>query len=358
VVVEANGSGGSVVTYVLPTATDDNDGLRPVDCSPDSGSTFPLGQTTVACTSSDSAGNTGHASFSVTVQDTTPPTLVVPSPHTVYATSALGIGDSDAAVIAFVGAASATDIVDPSPGVGSDLHSFLPVGTTVIRFFAQDFSGNNVSRDVALTVLPQPPAGTPPLPPPVVAAAPSNVVNLSIATLDGVLRLNWQLPPGADHVQVTRSASDGSAEAVVYSGTASSFTDYGLQNGTEYRYVVRSVDAAGNRSAGVAIVGVPRRNMLRAPRDGAQLKKPPKLAWADELGASYYNLQLFRNGTRIFVSWPKTTSFALRKAWRYQARKYALSRGRYDWYVWPGFGPRKDVNYGVLLGVRSFRIVR
>ena len=253
---------------------------------------------------------------------------------------------------------ASTDIVDPNPVVGSDLHSFLPVGVTTIKFFARDFSGNGVEHDVLLTVLPQPPAGTPQLPPPVVAAAPPNVGNLSLVSRDGALGLTWQMPPECAQVVVTRSNSDGSDEHVVYTGESNTFNDVGLENGVEYRYVVRCIDAAGNRSAGVAIVAVPHRNMLRSPKDGARLKKPPKLAWARDAEADYYNLQLLRNGVRIFAAWPVKPTFTLKKSWKYGGRNYKLSPGRYEWYVWPGFGQRTAANYGALLGVRTFLIRR
>jgi hypothetical protein len=356
--IEANGPGGSIGNYAPPTAVDDNDGPRPVGCDPATGSLFPLGATTVTCTATDSAGHQAQATFVVTVQDTTPPTLLVPAPHSVYATSALGIGDSDAAVVAFVRAASATDIVDPNPVVGSDLHSFLPVGATTIKFFAHDFTGNGVEHDVLLTVLPQPPVGTPQLPPPVIAAAPPNVGNLSLVSRDGALGLTWQMPPECAQVVVTRSNSDGGDEHVVYTGESNSFNDVGLENDVEYRYVIRCIDAAGNRSAGVAIVAVPHRNMLRSPKDGARLKKPPKLAWARDVEADYYNLQLLRNGVRVFAAWPVKPTFTLKKSWKYGGRNYKLSPGRYEWYVWPGFGQRTAANYGALLDVRTFLIRR
>jgi hypothetical protein len=157
---------------------------------------------------------------------------------------------------------------------------------------------------------------------------------------------------------VSRSNSDGSGEKVVYSGKSSRYEDQGLENGIEYRYVIRCVDASGNRSAGVAVVAVPHRNMLRSPKDGAALKKPPKLVWARDAEADYYNLQLLRNNVRIFAAWPTKATFALKKGWKYRGRKYALRPGRYQWFVWPGVGPRKDANYGTLLGTRSFVILR
>src|SRR5207245_5135127 len=90
--VEANGPSGSVATYTTPTATDALDGpIAGVNCAPASGSMFAIATTTVNCSASDSHGNVGHASFTITVRDTTPPTLYVPGPRSVYATTPTGI---------------------------------------------------------------------------------------------------------------------------------------------------------------------------------------------------------------------------------------------------------------------------
>jgi hypothetical protein len=56
------------------SAVDAVDGPVPVTCAPASGSIFPLGTTTVACTATDAAGNMASASFRVTVVDTIPQT--------------------------------------------------------------------------------------------------------------------------------------------------------------------------------------------------------------------------------------------------------------------------------------------
>ncbi len=62
------GQAGAVVTYEA-SASDDEDGpLTPV-CSPPSGAFFPLGPTTVTCGVTDSDGDSGSASFTVTVLD-------------------------------------------------------------------------------------------------------------------------------------------------------------------------------------------------------------------------------------------------------------------------------------------------
>jgi probable HAF family extracellular repeat protein len=63
----ATSPNGAVVLYAA-SATDDIDGTVPVTCAPPSGSTFPIGTTTVTCTATDAAGNTGSASFTVHVK--------------------------------------------------------------------------------------------------------------------------------------------------------------------------------------------------------------------------------------------------------------------------------------------------
>jgi len=71
ITAEATASAGAVVRFAA-SATDDTDGSVPVTCVPASGRTFPVGTTTVTCTAKDAAGNTGNASFTVTVVATTP----------------------------------------------------------------------------------------------------------------------------------------------------------------------------------------------------------------------------------------------------------------------------------------------
>ncbi|QLG36386.1 HYR domain-containing protein [Streptomyces sp. CB04723] len=63
------------------TATDPQDGALPVTCAPPSGSLFPVGLTTVTCTATDSAGNTGAdtARFEV-LEPVVPPDPPAPPP--------------------------------------------------------------------------------------------------------------------------------------------------------------------------------------------------------------------------------------------------------------------------------------
>jgi len=67
IVVDATGPEGTVVPYVA-TATDAVDAHPAVSCTPPSGSTFPIGSTTVHCTATDAAGNSATGSFDVVVK--------------------------------------------------------------------------------------------------------------------------------------------------------------------------------------------------------------------------------------------------------------------------------------------------
>jgi hypothetical protein len=67
IVIEACVEGGPVVHFQA-TSTD-NCGAAPVTCTHASGSTFPVGTTTITCTATDGAGNAASCSFPVTVSD-------------------------------------------------------------------------------------------------------------------------------------------------------------------------------------------------------------------------------------------------------------------------------------------------
>lgn len=64
----------AVVSYPPPTVTDNCPGAT-ATCAPASGSTFPVGATSVACTASDSGGATSTCAFAVTVVDVEPPVI-------------------------------------------------------------------------------------------------------------------------------------------------------------------------------------------------------------------------------------------------------------------------------------------
>ncbi len=144
--VEATGPSGAVVDF-SSSATDTVDGSIAPSCSPASGSTLALGTTTVTCTATDAAGNPGIASFTVTVDDNTPPTVVVPADMTVEATGPSG------ATVEF--SSSATDTVDGSiaPSCSPASGSTFALGTTTVTCSATDAHGNPGSATFTVTVV-------------------------------------------------------------------------------------------------------------------------------------------------------------------------------------------------------------
>jgi hypothetical protein len=63
--VEPTGPSGAAVTYVAGAS--DAGGIASFDCTPPSGSTFPIGVTTVVCAVVDVTGNQSSCSFTITV---------------------------------------------------------------------------------------------------------------------------------------------------------------------------------------------------------------------------------------------------------------------------------------------------
>ena len=148
---EATSPAGDVVSFSA-SAEDDVDGAITPTCAPPSGATFALGATEVTSSATDEAGNTGSASFTVTVEDTTPPVVTPPGPLTVECTSQSGISHTDPAVQPWLASASATDIVDGSVPVTNDALGACALGETTVTFSSTDAAKNTGTASSTLTV--------------------------------------------------------------------------------------------------------------------------------------------------------------------------------------------------------------
>lgn len=177
--VEATSASGATVSYSA-TATDLVDGTVPVSCSPSSGTTMPLGPTTVSCSAADARGNTASGGFTVTVHDTTVPDLTVPADITVEATEHTG------AVVTY--AVSATDRVDPNPSVSCDppSGSTFPVRVTPVTCTASDASGNTATKLFRVHVIDTTPPKLPLRPPVIVQTRDQSgtVVRFKVTAID------------------------------------------------------------------------------------------------------------------------------------------------------------------------------
>jgi len=79
IVAECNGCAGTLVNYPPATATDDQTANPVITYSQASGTRFPLGITTIRVEARDEAGNLATGSFTVSIKDSTPPTLTLTS---------------------------------------------------------------------------------------------------------------------------------------------------------------------------------------------------------------------------------------------------------------------------------------
>lgn len=150
ITAEATGPNGAVVTYSAGAdGSGDDENGRPIDqatCSPASGSTFPLGTTTVSCVGS--TGATG--SFNVSVTDTSGPALHLPRDFSVP-------GSGQGASVTY--SASAVDVVDGAVGVSCSPGSghFFPIGNSTVQCSSTDSRHNVSEGSFVVTVIAQPP---------------------------------------------------------------------------------------------------------------------------------------------------------------------------------------------------------
>jgi hypothetical protein len=162
---------------------------------------YPAGTTTITWTATDSDGRraTCTQTITVTVNDTTPPTITAPpdvnisTPPGTSGSCGLVVGETE------LGTPNANDNCTVNvTRTGVPAGSFFPVGTTIVTYTARDGAGNTATATQNVTVT----DATPPLiaaPPDASYTCPSEVpaADASQATRGVVLDSNGDpLPPG------------------------------------------------------------------------------------------------------------------------------------------------------------------
>ncbi len=141
-----NAPGLCSATVSFTVGANDNCPGVTVVANPASGSSFPVGTTTVNATATDASGNTAMCSFTVTVADTQNPTISCPANITVNNAP----GQCSAIVNFTVGAADncpgVTVVSSPASG------SAFPVGTTTVNSTATDAAGRTATCSFTVTV--------------------------------------------------------------------------------------------------------------------------------------------------------------------------------------------------------------
>jgi hypothetical protein len=227
-ILEATSAAGAVATFDTPTATDLVDGSRPVTCSASSGDTFPLGPTTVTCSASDSRGNTGSSSFTITVQDTTAPVIGNVSD---VETEATGPGG---AIVLYVSPMS-TDAVDGAKptSCSPDTGTQFVLGDTTVTCSATDAHNNSSSKTFKVTVTDK----TPP-----VVTVPANMSAEATGPTGAVVTFGSSASDIVDGTVTTSCLpASGSVFALGATSVTCSATDAHLNKGTN-TFTVTVVD--------------------------------------------------------------------------------------------------------------------
>lgn len=157
--VEATGASGAVVNFTA-TAVDDVDGTVNVVANPASGSTFPFGTTTVGLAAADAAQNTAAATFSVTVRDSTAPSIdrIAPSVGTLWPANhkmvalTVGVDASDAVGVVSKEIVSVTSS-EPDNGLGDgDTAGDIQITGPLSLNLRAERAGTGTGRTYTITV--------------------------------------------------------------------------------------------------------------------------------------------------------------------------------------------------------------
>ncbi len=226
--ITTNTTSTSCSQVVKWTATGTNacGGSVTVTCSPTNGSTFAKGTTPVTCTAIQTGGGTNSCSFTVTVNDTTPPTIACPGTIT-------------------TNTCNSTAVVKFTPTVGDNCsgvaYSCTPTsgyafaqGTTTVTCKATDGSGNTASCSFSVVVT---------------GVAPC-MLNCPTATAGtGKCILTWateSMGTAPFTYNVLRSTSSSGPFTTICSGiTSLCYTNTGTTKGTKYYFCVTATNCKG-----------------------------------------------------------------------------------------------------------------
>jgi hypothetical protein len=205
ITTNATSPGGAVVTYALPSATDEagDSPAATVSCAPASGSTFAIGTTTATCTATDAddTPSTVSQSFTVTVLDTDLALTSMPANITVNA------NDPSGAVVTYTLPTALDEAGDgstPTVGCDSSSGSTFAIGTTTVTCTATDAddSPSTVSQSFTVTVLDTDLA---------ITGVPANITTNATSSAGAVV--TYTSPTPIDEVSDNASATVGCAPA-------------------------------------------------------------------------------------------------------------------------------------------------
>ena len=198
--IVVNAAAGSCVSNVafVVTATDNCGTIASLMSSPPSGSSFPVGTTTVTNIAVDASGNSNSCTFTVTVLDNQPPAIACPS-DLAFSTDPGHCSRSNVIyTVTFSDNCSATLVQTAGLPSGAT----FPKGVTTNRFVVTDASGNTNSCAFTVTVTDnEPPA----------IACPADVTVSADTNSCAATGVNLGTPVTGDNCAVAGVTSNGPA---------------------------------------------------------------------------------------------------------------------------------------------------
>ena len=143
IIAEAISADSNIVTLGNPVSSDLVDVPLISNNAPD---VFPLGETTITWTATDTSGNSAIATQTVTIVDTTAPELTMPEDITI---SAFALEKQ-----VEIGEAQANDLAGSTLTITNDAPNTFPLGDTVVTWNASDKFGNSISSEQTISVQP------------------------------------------------------------------------------------------------------------------------------------------------------------------------------------------------------------
>ncbi len=197
--------------------------------SPPSGSTFPIGQTTVTTTASDSCGSTTNCTFTVTVNRQTYPPIVLTCSSNLTITASTANGTNVYFTTSAYGGCSSPLNLSSSPPSGSTFH----IGQTTVTTTASDACGNTTNCTFTVTVNRQ-------TYPPIVLTCSSNLT-ITAST------------PNGTNVYFTTSAYGGCSSPLNLSSSPPSGSKFPIGTTTVYTIANDSCGSVTNCSFNITV---------------------------------------------------------------------------------------------------------
>jgi len=139
--LEASHIENNIIDLIGVRASDD---VEVISITNDAPEVFPLGETIVTWTATDSSGNSASATQTITVVDTTAPVITTPQNIIVDAVNTETLLE--------IGLATIDDIIDDSPIITNDAPTVFPLGETIVTWTATDKFGNTSSSLQTISV--------------------------------------------------------------------------------------------------------------------------------------------------------------------------------------------------------------